>query len=102
MTRARLFNRRAAVRYEVVHDGMRFIVTLGAYRDGRPGEVFVEVDGRNASSGVGFLAREAAILASVAVQYGAPWATLRAAVLRDGEGRPLTLIGAVLDSIGRE
>ena len=40
MTRARLPDRRAAETVMLEHSGTRFMVTIGFYPDGRPGEVF--------------------------------------------------------------
>ena len=40
MTRTRLPDRRAAETVQLEHGGTRFMVTIGFYPDGRPGEVF--------------------------------------------------------------
>ena len=40
MTRTRLPDRRAAETVALEHGGTRFMVTIGFYPDGRPGEVF--------------------------------------------------------------
>jgi len=41
MTRVRLPERRAAETVDLDYDGTRFMVTIGFYPDGRPGEVFI-------------------------------------------------------------
>ena len=47
-------------------------------------------------------AREMAIIASIAIQYGATVDELRHAVLRDAHGQPSTPLGAVLDLLAAE
>lgn len=100
MSRAHLPNRRPGESFNVLHNGAQFIVTIGQYEDGKPGEVFVSATG-NAGKGsdIEALARDAAILMSLGIQYGVPLATMRAAVTRGESGEPATLVGAVLDAV---
>ena len=106
MTRAPLFNRRSAQSFEIEHFDqlggivIRMHVAIGEYKDGAPGEVFVHLLG-NAGKGSSLeaLARDAAILISLATQFGCPLETQRRAITRDEHNRPLTLIGAVLDAM---
>jgi hypothetical protein len=44
-------------------------------------------------------ARDSAIAASLALQFGCPLETLRGAVLRDSTGRPSTPLGIAIDAI---
>ena len=44
-------------------------------------------------------ARDAAVAASLALQFGCPLHVLQRAVLRDPQGRPSTALGAALDLI---
>lgn len=109
MTRIPLFNRRAGVSFEVEHfdplagDGgmtIRYHVTLGAYKDGSTGETFVTVLGKaGKGSMLEAIARDAAILISFALQYGAPIETMCRAMTRDEKDRPQTFVGAVLDAM---
>lgn len=109
MTRVPLFPRRAAHSFEVEHfdplatpGGMalRFHITVGEYKDGKPGEVFVTALGKaGRGSMLEALARDAAILISIAIQYGAPIETMRRAITRDEQNRPMTFVGAVLDAM---
>ena len=46
------------------------------------------------------IARDAAILVSIALQYGAALETIRAALTKDHDGSPATAIGAALDKLG--
>ena len=45
------------------------------------------------------IARDAAILASLAFQHGVDLATIRAALTKDHDGGPATLLGAALDAL---
>jgi hypothetical protein len=67
--RDRLPNRRPAISTSFERDGARFEMTAGFYPDGRPGEIFLNAD--RANSLLDFLMSDAAILASIALQYGA-------------------------------
>jgi hypothetical protein len=95
--RERLPNRRAALTTTFERDGARFEMTAGFYPDGRVGEVFLNAD--RANSLLDFLMSDAAILASLALQYGAPLDEIRHALKRDVRGAAASPIGAALDRI---
>jgi hypothetical protein len=95
--RRRLPNRRPAITTAFERDGARFEMTIGYYADGRIGEVFFNAD--RANSLLDFLMSDAAILASLALQYGAPLDELRHALKRDIRGEAASPIGAALDRI---
>ena len=95
--RKRLPNRRLAETTVFERDGARFEMTAGFYPDGRLGEVFLNAD--RANSLLDFLMSDAAILASIALQYGAPLHELKHALKRDSLGEPASPIGAALDRI---
>jgi hypothetical protein len=100
MTRVRPTDRRAADSFELMHGGQSYTVTLGqqdAAGDGPTIEVFVNA--RKLSSSVEAIARDAAILISFALQYGAPPDELRRAVTRDDIGEPASVVGAILDAM---
>ena len=110
MTRAPLFNSRLAKSFEIEHfdplagDGgrvIRYHITVGYYADGKTiGEVFVTPLGKaGRGSMLEALARDAAVLISLATQHGCPLETQRRAITRDEQNRPLTLVGAVLDAM---
>jgi hypothetical protein len=50
----------------------------------------------------GIMASDAAIAASLALQYGAPIETLRHALMRDSMGKPSGPLGVVLDQFAQE
>ncbi len=93
--RKRLPNRRAAITTTFNRDGARFEMTAGFYPDGRVGEVFLNAD--RANSLLDFLMSDAAILASLALQYGAPLDDIRHSLKRDIRGEAASPIGAALD-----
>jgi hypothetical protein len=95
--RERLPNRRQCESFEVSHAGQRFAVSAGYYRDGRPAEIFLSSD--RPGSATEAIARDAAILVSIALQYGAALETIRAALTKDDDGAPATAIGAALDRL---
>jgi hypothetical protein len=95
--RNRLPNRRSAISLCFERDGARFEMTAGFYPDGRPGEIFLNAD--RANSLLDFLMSDAAILASIAMQYGASLDELRHALKRDSLGKPSSPIGAALDLV---
>jgi hypothetical protein len=95
--RDRLPNRRPAETIAFERDGARFEMTAGFYPDGRPGEIFLSAD--RANSLLDFLMSDAAILASLAMQYGAPLDQIRHSMKRDAAGKASSPIGAALDLI---
>jgi hypothetical protein len=78
-------------------DGARFVLTAGFYPDDRLGEIFLNAD--RANSLLDFLMSDAAILASLALQYGAPLDEIRHALKRDARGVAASPIGAAVDRI---
>jgi hypothetical protein len=95
--RERLPDRRAAISSSFARDGACFEMTTGFYPDGRPGEIFLNAD--RANSLLDFLMSDAAILASIALQYGAPLDELRHALKRNSSGAAASPIGEALDRI---
>jgi len=97
MTRERLPNRRRCETRQFEHAGHRFTVSLGFYRDGRPAEIFLS-NGK-AGSGLEAVARDAAIVVSLALQSGVHLETIRSALTKDHDGSPATLLGSALDAL---
>jgi hypothetical protein len=97
--RAVLPNRRFGENFELRHGGKNtsFIVTLGRYPDGRVGEVFIS--GAKAGSEVDAVARDGAILLSLALQHGVPLETIKHAMTREPDGSASTIVGAVVDRL---
>ncbi len=77
-----------------------YSVSYGRFPGRGPSEIFITTN--KASSDAESIARDAAIMISIALQYGAAFDALRSAVTRDGEGRPLTIIGHALDLVAAD
>jgi hypothetical protein len=98
--RQRLKDRRACESFELEVGGQHFTVTVGRYADGTIGEIFLQ--SRKPGSQSDANARDAAVAASLALQFGCPLETLRHALLRDSHGWPSTPLGAAVDVITEE
>ena len=95
--RDRMANRHRNGTFGIKHNGADITVTAGYYADGRIGEIFITAG--HANSALDVLASDAAIMASIALQFGAPLDVLRHAVKRNSQGEPSSPIGAALDRI---
>jgi hypothetical protein len=95
MIRQRLPDRRRSESFGFQCNGLYYTATASWFDDGRIGEVFV--GNHRADSHADACAKDSAILASIALQFGAPLDVLRKALLRDSHGRPSTPIGVALD-----
>jgi hypothetical protein len=93
--RERLPNRRRSESFGFECNGLKYTVTVSWFDDGRPGEIFV--GNHKCDSHADACAKDAAILASLALQHGIMLDTLRKALLRDSRGCPSTPIGCALD-----
>lgn len=99
MDRKELPSRRECTTFDLQHGTHRttFQVTIGYYPDGSIGEVFVS--GAKAGSDIDSTARDGAILLSLALQHGAPLDVIRHAVTREADGKPSSIIGAVIERL---
>jgi ribonucleoside-diphosphate reductase alpha chain len=98
--RTRLPDRRPSVTFGLECDSLRYTATVSFHNDGRLGEIFLSY--HRADSHADACARDAAILASIALQYGAPLDVLRNALLRDPRGKAATPVGVALDLLSQE
>jgi len=91
--------RRAAETFDLAFGGLNrsHTITLGFYEDGALGEIFI--NGGKSGEVVEAIARDGAVILSLALQYGADLANIRAAITRDEQGAPSSIIGAVLDRL---
>ena len=95
--RRTLPQRRAAETFDLRFWNQPFTVTVGFYADGTPGEVFI--DGGKTGQDIQSIARDAAVVLSLALQHGTPIETIRHAVTRGASEEPASILGAVVDSI---
>lgn len=97
MSRERLPNRRPNETQEFDRDGIRVKITVGYKPDGQIGEIFLNAD--RSDSMLDVLMSDAAIIASIALQYGVSIRQLAHAIKRDRFGIASSPIGAALDRI---
>jgi len=98
MTRTRLPNRRPGEAVVFDHGGMLYTGHISfAVDSGRVTEAFL--DGGKAGTAVQAMARDAAVLASLALQHGAPIEVLRHAMTRNDDGSAAGPMGALLDLV---
>jgi hypothetical protein len=93
--RHRLPDRRGSVTFALEAGGLRFTATASQFGDGTIGEVFLQ--NHKADSTAGIMASDAAIAASLALQFGCPLETLRKALSRDPRGNATGPLGVALD-----
>lgn len=96
MTRRMLPARRPSETVKFRLDGRSFIATVGYFPDGKIGELFL-VAGK-AGSDADIAARDLGLAVSLALQFGCPIATLRAACAKRGAGHDGPL-GRLLDML---
>ena len=97
MTRVRLPDRRFAETVMLEHDGTRFMVTIGFYPDGRPGEVFTH--GARSGSNIDALLADACVVVSCLIQHGVEPQRLAGSMGRLGNASPASVIGAIVDLV---
>jgi len=98
--RERLPNRRLCESFNIETAGLRYVATIGRYADGRLAEIFLAA--RKAGCAADTAARDAAITASIALQFGADAETICRALCRDAAGRASGPLGVVLDLLAAD
>jgi len=99
-TRLRLPQRRAAETFEFEVGGLSYTATMGRFDDGALSEIFLS-NGK-AGSDSDTAARDCAIVASIALQFGAPIEVIRHALMRNRDGSACGPLGAALDLLDKE
>jgi hypothetical protein len=94
-TRKRLPSRRSAESFSFQWNGLAYTATIGRFPDGRLAEIFLS-NGKIGSD-ADAAARDSAVVASIAFQFGAPVNVVRRALLRDARGVASSPLGLVLD-----
>ena len=98
--RERLPNRRASTTFKLDVGNLHYTCTFSCFADGRVGELFLSNTKSGSQSDAN--ARDSAVAASLALQFGCPSEVLRGAVLRNANGAASTPLGAALDAIAQE
>jgi ribonucleoside-diphosphate reductase alpha chain len=97
-TRARLPSRRAAETFDLQAGGQHYRATIGRFPDsGHLAEIFIS--NTRAGSEADCNARDASVVASIALQYGVPIDVLRKALMRDARGTPCGPLAVALDLV---
>jgi len=91
--------RRRCETFQIAFGGLSKMhtVSIGYYEDGTPGEVFI--DGGKSGEMVEAIARDGAIVLSLALQHGVEMATIKHALTRDSFNQPTSIDGAVVDRL---
>jgi len=98
--RRRLPNRRLSETFALEHAGLRYTVSFSKFDSGELAEVFISNHKRGNASDIA--ARDAGIILSFALQYGAPPTQIAKALSRNSDGSPSGAMAAVLDAISAE
>lgn len=100
--RRTLPQRRSCETFEIDYGGLSrsHTITLGFYDDGSLGEVFIS--GGKSGETVEAIARDGAVLLSLALQYGAELSNIKSAITRDEQGAPSSIVGAVVDRLSED
>ena len=97
LRRRRLLDRRASESFNFESSGMAYTATFSRFSDGTIAEIFISNHKTGSHSDTA--AKDSAIVASIAMQFGADLETLRKALLRDAQGRASSPLGCALDTI---
>jgi len=98
--RRRLPDRRQAETFNLEVTGLRYVASAGYFADGTLAEIFISSS--KAGSDSDTAARDSAVVASIALQYGVPLEVLRHALMRDARGKASGPLGAALDLLAAE
>jgi ribonucleoside-diphosphate reductase alpha chain len=100
MIRQHLPARRACETFSFECNGLRYTATVSRFGDGRLAEIFV--GNSKAGSHSDAAAKDAAVVASLALQHGVPLDVIRKALMRDSHGRASSPLGVALDLLAKE
>ena len=95
--RQRLANRRHSETFSFECNNLKYLATISRFDDGRLAEIFIS--NAKAGSHSDAAAKDAAVVCSIALQYGVPVDVIRHALLRDARGKASSPLGEALDLI---
>lgn len=95
--RQTLPQRRANDTIAFEQEGLHYVGTIGYFSDGHAAEIFLNSTKANTSTDTN--ARDAAIAASLALQFGCPIETLQHALTRNADGSAAGPLGRFLDLV---
>jgi len=99
-SRERLPTRRGSINFNFECGTFKYVATASFFPDGRLAEIFL--DNGKAGSTADTIAKDAALLCSIALQHGVTLDVIRHALLRDSQGGALTVLGCALDIVAGE
>jgi hypothetical protein len=92
MSRRTLPQRRYSETFDLMFRNQTIAITVGRYANGDLGEIFINVG--KSGTDIASVAHDAAVLLSLALQYGVPIEAIRHAVSRNGaSGDAASIIG---------
>ena len=94
-TRRRLQQQRRAETFDLLFRNQLITVTAGFHADGALGEIFISTG--KTGTDIASVARDAAVVISLALQHGVP--IEGRAITRDRSGAPASILGAVIDCV---
>jgi hypothetical protein len=97
MTREILANRHLAETFDLMSGGLAYTASIGRFADGRIAEIFLT--NHKAGSAADTNARDAAVVCSIALQFGVPLDVLRRALMRDSHGAASGPLAVALDMV---
>jgi hypothetical protein len=95
--RRRLPNRRWSESFDIESQGLWFTATVSRFDDGGVAEIFLQ--NHKAGSMAGINAQDAAVVCSIALQYGVPLEIIRRALMRNANGQASGPLAEALDQI---
>jgi hypothetical protein len=98
--RKRLDNRRSSETLSFCCGNFHYVATVSFFPDGSLAEIFLNND--KAGSDSDSAAKDSAVVASIALQYGAPLGIIRRALLRDPQGVAASPLGVALDLCSKQ
>jgi hypothetical protein len=100
LVRTELANRRAGHNFEFSHEGLKYSASVREH-NGRPLEVFLNCSKIDSASDL--VARDAAIVLSIMLQYGIPISVLAASALgKNADGSSSSPIGALIEILAKQ
>ena len=98
--RSRLPARRASETFGFQRNGQHYLATVSFFSDGRLAEIFLST--AKAGSNSDSAAKDSAVVASIALQYGVPLEIISHALLREASGLASSPLGQALDLIAEQ
>lgn len=103
MNRDKLPHRRANLTFGFTYPpdqaaaGKNYAATVGFYDDGRLGEIFLKTG--KSETQLESMARDMAVVTSIALQYGAPQHVIEGALTKLSDGRPAGPLGVLFHEL---